>query len=147
MVLSDKLQLPVAVCAAVIVDNDRVLITKRPDDKKLGGFWEFPGGKMDADESPAATVIREIKEELNIEVTVDTILETVYHRYDWGRVLIIAYLCSWQGGVIEHREVADHAWVTPDQFSDYPLLPADMPILDKIRAHLSPDNPGTKEAS
>lgn len=131
---TDKYLLPVAVCAAVIEHQGKILLTQRPDNKQQGGFWEFPGGKIEPGESPHASLIREIKEELAIDISIGPVLETVFHHYDWGSVLIIAYLCQWQDGEIQHLEVADHCWVTPDQFSDFEILPADQPILDKITA-------------
>lgn len=127
-------KLPLAVCAAVIEQQGKVLLTKRPSDKQQGGFWEFPGGKIDSGESPHQSLRRELREELAIEINVGPLLETVYHHYEWGSVLIIAYLCSWQSGEIRHLEVADHAWVTPEQFANYQILPADQPILNKLRA-------------
>ena len=125
-------KLPLAVCAAVIEHEGKILLTKRPADKQQGGFWEFPGGKIDPGESPHQTLKRELREELAIEIAVAPVLETVYHHYQWGSVLIIAYRCRWLGGEIKHLEVADHAWVRPEQFSNYNILPADQPILDKL---------------
>lgn len=129
-------QQPVQVCAAVIIDQDKVLITLRPEGKRFGGFWEFPGGKVDPGETPRQALVRELKEELDIEVKIDDIFKTVNHRYDWGSVMILAYLCQWQGGTIKHLEVADHRWVTARQFTDYNILPADQPILQKLQARL-----------
>ena len=126
-------KLPLAVCAAVIEHQGKILLTERPIDKQQGGFWEFPGGKIDTGESPHQSLKRELREELDIEIAVGPVLETVYHQYDWGHVLIIAYLCFWQSGTIEHLEVTDHAWVTPEQFDNYRILPADQPILDKLK--------------
>jgi 8-oxo-dGTP diphosphatase len=125
--------LPVAVCAAVIEQQGKILLTKRPEGKRQGGFWEFPGGKIDAGESPHHSLKRELQEELAIEIEVGPVLETVYHHYEWGSVLIIAYWCRWLAGEIQHIEVADHAWVLPEQFAEYQILPADQPILDKLR--------------
>jgi len=129
-------QVPVAVCAAVIVHQGKILLAQRPADKRQGGFWEFPGGKIEPGESPHASLIREIKEELSIDITVGPVLETVYHHYEWGSVLIIAFLCRWLRGEIQHLEVADHHWVTADQFADYAILEADQPILARI-THLT----------
>ncbi|MBN1956735.1 MAG: (deoxy)nucleoside triphosphate pyrophosphohydrolase [Desulfuromonadales bacterium] len=137
MARTENHSFPIAVCAAIIVRQGQVLITRRPEGKRLGGFWEFPGGKIDTGESPHAALIRELKEELDISVSVDQIFETVYHRYDWGAALILAYLCHWDSGTIKHLEVADHQWVRPENFSDYNILPADQPILDKLRAALN----------
>ncbi|OEU74576.1 MAG: DNA mismatch repair protein MutT [Desulfuromonadales bacterium C00003093] len=124
---------PLAVCAAVIRHQGKILLTQRPATKPHGGYWEFPGGKIEPRESPHQTLKRELQEELAIEISPGPILETVFHHYDWGSVLIIAYLCSWKSGEIKHLEVADHAWVTLEDIPNYQLLPADQPILEKLR--------------
>ena len=125
--LSDR-PLPLAVCAAVVCQADKILITKRPADKPHGGLWEFPGGKLDPGESPHHSLRRELREELAIRIEVGPILETVYHHYDWGAVLILAYLCRWRSGDLHHLEVADHRWLHPAELCQYPLLPADQPL-------------------
>ena len=123
----------VKVVAAVIQRQDKTLITLRPADKKLGGFWEFPGGKIEAGESQQIALIREIKEELDIDITVGKLIETVHHRYEWGNVIIYAYLCKWKSGTIKHLEVADHCWVKPDKLLLYDILEADKPIVLKLQ--------------
>lgn len=128
---------PVKVCAAIIIDQGKVMITLRPEGKRHGGFWEFPGGKVDPGESPDQALVRELKEELDINININELFETISYCYDWGEVLILAYLCDWQSGQIKHLEVADHRWVTPEQFTDYNILPADQPILVKLKAFLS----------
>jgi 8-oxo-dGTP diphosphatase len=125
-------QHPLKVCAAVIIEQGKVLISKRPAEKQQGGLWEFPGGKLDAGETPQQALVRELKEELNILVVVGEPLISVRHRYDWGEVLIMAYLCRHESGAICHLEVDDHVWVTPAGLYDYDILAADLPILDKI---------------
>lgn len=125
-------ELPVIVCAAVIISADKILITLRPEGSRLAGFWEFPGGKLDPGESPQQALIREIREELDITIRVGAIFETVYHRYDWGTALILAYLCDWTSGEIQHLEVADHRWVTAEEMASFRMLPADEPILRKL---------------
>lgn len=132
MKTSPPKELPVAVCAAVILHQGQVLLTRRPPDKPHGGYWEFPGGKIDPGESPHQALVREIREELDIAVTVGPVVETVYHHYDWGTVLIIAYRCHWVGGTIRHLEVADHRWVPPEDLAEFSILPADRPILKKL---------------
>ena len=124
--------LPLAVCAAVIRDGEKILITQRPADKPHPGYWEFPGGKIDPGESPHLSLRRELKEELDIEIQVGPVLETAYFRYDWGSVLIIAYACRWLSGTIQHLEVAAHRWVTSDQLAHYQILPADQPIIERL---------------
>lgn len=126
--------LPVAVCAAIIVQQGKVLITLRPNGKRLGGYWEFPGGKIDGRESPHQALKRELKEELNIDISVGKIFTTVYYHYDWGNALIFAYLCTWDSGEIDHLEVADHRWIKPEELKNYNILPADKPILEKLQA-------------
>ena len=128
---------PIEVCAAVIYQQNNILITLRPPDKKLGGYWEFPGGKIEAQEPPKAALKRELREELDIEVTVGELLETVHHSYDWGNVVIYAYWCRWTAGEIKHLEVADHCWVAAERLHDYDILAADQPIIQKIQEQLS----------
>ena len=125
---------PVEVCAAVIVHQNKILLTLRPEDKRLGGYWEFPGGKIEAGESPQFALERELREELDIEIAVGALLETVHHCYEWGNVVILAYLCTWKSGEIKHLEVADHRWVAPENLLDYDILEADQPIIKKLLA-------------
>ncbi|MCK5914195.1 MAG: (deoxy)nucleoside triphosphate pyrophosphohydrolase [Desulfuromusa sp.] len=132
MVNNDNKTPPIEVCAAVIRHQGKVLITLRPEDKRLGGYWEFPGGKIEAGESPQFALVRELREELDIEIIVGALLETVDHCYEWGNVRILAYLCSWKSGKIKHLEVADHCWVAPTNLLDYDILAADQPIIEKL---------------
>jgi len=129
---------PVEVCAAVIFHQNKILLTLRPKDKKLGGYWEFPGGKIEEGESPQLALQRELREELDIEIVVGELLKTVDHSYDWGDVKIMAYACTWKSGTIKHLEVADHCWVAPENLLDYDILAADQPII-KI---LQEEHPG-----
>jgi 8-oxo-dGTP diphosphatase len=125
--------LPLIVTAAVIRDGDAVLITRRPPESRQGGMWEFPGGKLDPDESPQECLKREVLEELGIEVAVGSIFEIAYHRYEWGPVLILAFECRPLAGEIRHIEIADHRWVLPQELSRFDILPADLPIIAKLR--------------
>lgn len=124
---------PVEVCAAIIQHQDKILITLRPEDKKLGGYWEFPGGKIETGESPQFALVRELREELDIEIAVGSLLKTISHCYEWGHVLIRAYLCHWKSGEIKHLEVADHRWVTAANLLEYDILEADLPIIKKLQ--------------
>ena len=124
---------PLIVTAAVLRDGARVLITRRPEGARHAGMWEFPGGKLDTGEEPRACLRREIREELGLEVAVGAILETAYYRYDWGPVLILAYECRSLGGEIRNLQVAEHRWVRPQELTDYPLLPADVPIVARLQ--------------
>ncbi|MBN2428166.1 MAG: (deoxy)nucleoside triphosphate pyrophosphohydrolase [Deltaproteobacteria bacterium] len=123
---------PLIVTAAILRDNNRILITRRPDGKPHAHMWEFPGGKLDKNESPEQCLYREIGEELGIAIEVKSIFEVVYHRYDWGPVLILAYECLSLGGEIRNIEVAEHRWVHPAGLAGFPILPADRPIIEKL---------------
>ncbi len=133
MINNNNPKKPVEVCAAIIQHQEKVLITLRPEDKRLGGYWEFPGGKIETGESPQFALVRELREELDIEIRVGSLLETVHHSYEWGTVLILAYLCTWKSGEIKHLEVADHCWVAPANLLNYDILEADQPIIKKLQ--------------
>jgi 8-oxo-dGTP diphosphatase len=123
---------PLIVTAAVIRNGDSVLITRRPEGKPHAGMWEFPGGKLDGNESPRDCLRREILEELGLEVAVGDILETAYYRYDWGPVLILAFECRPLAGEIRNLQVAEHRWVALEELSFFALLPADYPIVETL---------------
>lgn len=122
--------------AAALVDIDgRVLICQRPPGKALAGLWEFPGGKLEPGETPEACLIRELKEELDIEVTGACLSASFFasHSYEHMHLLMPLFLCRrWQGTVraIEHSGLA---WVKPAQLADYPMPPADEPLVAWLR--------------
>ncbi|MBW6511622.1 MAG: (deoxy)nucleoside triphosphate pyrophosphohydrolase [Desulfuromonadaceae bacterium] len=129
---------PLIVIAAVLHHRDTVLITQRRPACRLAGKWEFPGGKLEDDESPQDGLKREIREELGIEITVGEIFAVSYHRYDWGTALILAYTCQPLSLAIKNLEVADHRWVTPAAIDAFEMLPADEPIVRKLQ-HIGGD--------
>lgn len=110
-----------------------MLLTRRLDDQHLPGLWEFPGGKLENGESPEAAVVRECREEVGIDVEVDRILEVTHHHYPEKEVLLLFYRCSLVGGEVQHLQVADHVWVLPEALEQYPLPPADGPVVRAIR--------------
>lgn len=124
------------VCAAIIVRRQTVLLTLRPEGKPMGGYWEFPGGKPEPGESPHAALHRELREELDITIKIERLLEKVHYTYDWGAVRIDGYLCRHVGGTIKNLEVADHAWVSFDQLDQYRILPADGPFIELLQNFL-----------
>ncbi|MBB3872823.1 MAG: (deoxy)nucleoside triphosphate pyrophosphohydrolase [Brevundimonas sp.] len=126
----------VLVVAVALIDVDgRVLIAKRPQGKALGGLWEFPGGKVEPGERPEAALIRELREELGIEVSESCLAPFVFasHAYDSFHLLMPLYLCRRWNGVVAAREHDALAWVKPDKLSAYPMPPADEPLVAWLR--------------
>lgn len=124
---------PLIVTAAVVTRADgTILLTQRPKGKRDAGLWEFPGGKLEPEESPEEGLKRELLEELGMEIEVDGIEQVIHHRYDWGPVLLLFYRCRPINRQLEHKDVADHAWVAPEQLESYPILPADGPIVERL---------------
>jgi len=123
----------VAACALIDPDN-RVLIAKRPHGKAMAGLWEFPGGKIEPDERPEDTIIRELREELGIDATEACLAPLAFasHAYDDFDLLMPLYVCRrWEGRVtpLEGQELA---WVKAVRLRDYPMPAADVPLV----AHL-----------
>jgi 8-oxo-dGTP diphosphatase len=128
--VSDKPLLLVVACALVDAEG-RVLIAQRPEGKSLAGLWEFPGGKVEPGETPEAALIRELSEELGIETKADDLgpLTFASHSYETMHLLMPVYLCrSWQGEPVA-REHAGLEWVRPENLGDYPMPPADEPLI------------------
>ncbi|MGB2318833.1 MAG: (deoxy)nucleoside triphosphate pyrophosphohydrolase [Candidatus Puniceispirillum sp.] len=132
-----KSQLPLVLVSAVaLVDIDgRILLAQRPAHKKMGGLWEFPGGKIEAGESPEAALIRELHEELDINTSESCLapLSFASHAYDDFHLLMMLFVCRrWHG---QPRPVEGGAlkWVRPNQLRDYPMPPADIPLIPVLR--------------
>lgn len=125
----------VLVVAVALVDADgRVLIAKRPEGKKLAGLWEFPGGKVDPGESPESALIRELREELGIDTHESCLAPLTFasHAYDDFHLLMPLYVCRRWKGEIRAHEHADLKWVRPARLGDYPMPPADAPLIAMI---------------
>jgi len=124
----------VAACALVDVDG-RVLLCKRPQGKQLAGLWEFPGGKLEAGENPEDCLVRELYEELGIKVTRSCLSPFVFtsHAYDSFHILMPLYLCRRWDGFVTAQEHEALAWVKPEKMSDYPMPPADAPLVAWLR--------------
>lgn len=126
----------VLVAAAALIDSDgRVLIAQRPEGKQLAGLWEFPGGKVEPGETPEECLIRELDEELGIRVTNACLAPFVFasHGYESFHLLMPLYLCRRWDGVVTAREHSALAWVKPSRLSDYPMPPADAPLVAWLR--------------
>ena len=124
----------VAACALVDADG-RVLLAQRPEGKPMAGLWEFPGGKVEAGERPEETLIRELEEELGIVVKEACLAPLTFasHTYPDFHLLMPLYVCRrWEGTVVA-KEGQSLAWVRPNRLREYPMPPADVPLV----AHLT----------
>lgn len=128
-----KAKLPsVLVAAAALIDVDgRVLVCKRPKGKQLEGMWEFPGGKVEAGETLEDCLIRELHEELGITVVKNCLAPFVFatHAYDSFHLIMPLFLLRRWEGLVQAREHEALAWVKPARLSDYPMPPADAPLV------------------
>jgi 8-oxo-dGTP diphosphatase len=124
----------VAACA-LIDANGRVLLTRRPEGKHLAGLWEFPGGKVEAGEQPEAALIRELREELGIEIEHRSLAPLTFasHAYPEFHLLMPLYLCKQWEGTVAPREGQAIAWVRPDALDAYHMPPADEPLKIALR--------------
>ena len=126
----------VLVAAVALIDADgRVLLAQRPAGKQLAGLWEFPGGKVDPGETPEAALIRELHEELGIDTWTSCLAPLTFasHAYDDFHLLMPLYLCRRWEGVVTAREHSALAWVRPERLADYPMPPADDPLVAWLR--------------
>ena len=123
----------VAACALVDVDG-RVLIAQRPPGKPMAGLWELPGGKVEAGERPEATLIRELHEELGIDVAEACLAPLTFasHAYADFHLLMPLYVCRRWQGTLRPREHAELKWVRPQRLRDYPMPPADLPLIPHL---------------
>lgn len=126
----------VLVAAAALVDVDgRVLIARRPEGKRMAGLWEFPGGKVGDGETPEAALCRELEEELGIDTRESCLAPVAFasHRYDDFHLLMPLYACRVWKGTPSPREGQTLAWVRPARLADYPMPPADAPLVALLR--------------
>jgi 8-oxo-dGTP diphosphatase len=124
------------VAAAALIDVDgRVLVCQRPPGKQLAGLWEFPGGKVEAGETPEECLIRELQEELGITVTEACLAPFVFasHGYESFHLIMPLYLCRRWDGVVTAKEHSGLAWVKPSRLGDYPMPLADAPLVAWLR--------------
>jgi 8-oxo-dGTP diphosphatase len=125
----------VLVAAAALIDPDgRVLIQERPARNPMAGLWEFPGGKVERGESPETTLIRELKEELDIEVKEACLAPLTFasHAYATFHLLMPLYVCRRWTGMVRPLEGQTLAWAEPRRLRDYPMPPADVPLIPAL---------------
>jgi 8-oxo-dGTP diphosphatase len=129
----------VLVAACALIDTDgRVLLAQRPPGKPMAGLWEFPGGKVESGERPEDTLIRELREELAIVVREPCLAPLTFasHAYPDFHLLMPLYVCRrWEGTPVA-QEGQTLAWVRPNRLRDYPMLPADEPLISHLIALL-----------
>ena len=126
----------ILVAAVALIDTDgRVLLAERPAGKHLAGLWEFPGGKAQPGETPEAALIRELAEELGIDVHASCLAPFTFasHAYPDFHLLMPLYVCRKWSGIVTAREGQRLAWVRPARLGDYPMPPADKPLIAMLR--------------
>jgi 8-oxo-dGTP diphosphatase len=123
----------VAACALIDADG-RVLIAERPAGKSMAGLWEFPGGKVDPGERPEDALIRELKEELGIVVQEACLAPLTFasHSYEDFHLLMPLYVCRRWEGMVTAREGQKLSWVRPNRLKEYPMPPADVPLISHL---------------
>ncbi|MFZ4789031.1 MAG: (deoxy)nucleoside triphosphate pyrophosphohydrolase [Rhizobiales bacterium] len=123
------------VVACALIDADgRILIAQRPEGKGMAGLWEFPGGKVEAGESPEATLIRELDEELGIAVKPACLAPLTFasFAYEKFHLLMPLYVCRRWDGLVVAKEHAALRWVRPQNLRDFPMPPADEPLIPAL---------------
>ena len=130
-------KLPLVLVAAVaLIDADgRVLLARRPEGKSMAGLWEFPGGKVHEGEAPEAALIRELKEELGVDTAESCLAPFAFasHRYPDFHLLMPLYVCRRWSGTPAALEGQELAWVRPQRLGDYPMPPADRPLVAMLQ--------------
>lgn len=125
----------VLVAACALIDSDgRVLIAQRPEGKVMAGLWEFPGGKVEAGERPEESLIRELNEELGIVVKEECLAPLTFasHVYPDFHLLMPLYVCRRWEGFVKGREKQRLKWVRPNELRNYPMPPADEPLISHL---------------
>ena len=126
----------VLVSAVALIDRDgRVLLAQRPEGKSMSGLWEFPGGKVEGSETPEAALVRELHEELGIETWNSCLAPLTFasHTYDDFHLLMPLFACRKWNGIVQPKEGQTLKWVYPKDFSNYPMPPADIPLIPILR--------------
>ncbi|CAF25693.1 hypothetical protein Q649_00475 [Bartonella quintana JK 73] len=133
-----KSSLLLVVACALLDQNNHVLLTQRPQGKSLAGLWEFPGGKVEQGETPEASLIRELEEELGVHVPPNNLLPLIFasHSYETFHLLMPLYLCSQYEGVAQGREGQNLKWIFIGDLDKYPMPDADKPLVQVLKKFL-----------
>lgn len=126
----------VLVSAVALIDRDgRVLLAQRPEGKSMAGLWEFPGGKIEPDETPEAALVRELREELDIETWDSCLAPLTFasHSYDDFHLLMPLFACRKWDGIVKPKEGQNLKWVEAKALKDYPMPAADIPLISILR--------------
>jgi 8-oxo-dGTP diphosphatase len=128
------MRLLLVVAVALVDADDRVLIAQRPEGKQLAGLWEFPGGKLEPGERPEDALIRELREELGIEVKAACLAPLTFasHAYPDFHLLMPLFVCRSWDGFVQSREGQALKWVKAKALRDYPMPPADAPLIPHL---------------
>lgn len=127
------------VAAGALIDVEgRVLLAQRPSGKHMAGLWEFPGGKIEKGETPEQALVRELKEELEIDISESCLTPLTFasHRYEDFHLMMPLYVCRvWQGTVFA-KEGQNFIWAYPEEFDKFSMLPADIPLINFLKEFL-----------
>lgn len=125
------LKLTLVVAVALVDADNRILLAQRPEGKQLAGLWEFPGGKVEPGERPEETLIRELREELGITVKEPCLAPLTFasHAYESFHLLMPLYICRRWEGFVQSLEGQALKWVKPQELRNYPMPPADEPLI------------------
>lgn len=121
------------VVAGILINkNNEILIAKRKEEKILGGYWEFPGGKIDDGETPEESLIRELMEEMNINIKINKYFGENIYDYERGTIRLIAYIGEISAGQITLTDHSEYQWIKKDEFIKYKMAPADVYFVKKL---------------
>lgn len=122
----------IKVVCGIIFKDDKIFLCRRNPNKSLGGYWEFPGGKVEADEKMEDSLLRELKEELGMKVSIGKHFKTVIHNYDSFTIELIAYICQFQEATYSLTDHDKYEWMDKADLNKKKLAPADIPIANEL---------------
>lgn len=125
------------IAVAIVLRGEEILIDQRPETSMLGGLWEFPGGKIEPGETAAECVVREVKEEIGIDIEVVTELATIEHAYTHFTITLIAFICRYLGGEAQPLQCSQVRWVHPTALSEFPFPAANQKLFPHLQAWLA----------